>query len=58
MTKKYEARIMVEYRFTFESDKTSRKELEEEAERKWDAMSEVGMEGEKYHDTEVNVAIS
>lgn len=58
MTKKYEARIKVEYRFTFESESNSRKELEIKAEDIWNAMSSSGLEVEKYHDTEVDVIVS
>ena len=58
MTQKYEARIMVEYRFTFESEKQFRGALEIEAEDIWNAMVSSGLEGEKYHDTEIRVEIN
>lgn len=58
MTKKYEARVMVEYRFTFESEKQLRGALELEAEAIWNTMLSSGLEGEKYHDTEIRVEIS
>jgi len=54
---KHEARIMVEYRFIFESDKTSYKELEKEAEDIWNARVSAGLEANKYHDTQVKVII-
>jgi hypothetical protein len=52
---KYEAIIKVEYRFKFDSDKTSIKELKIEAEDIFDKMSSLGLESEKYESTEVNV---
>jgi hypothetical protein len=48
---------MVEYRFIFESDKTSYKELEKEAEDIWNARVSAGLEANKYHDTQVKVII-
>jgi len=52
---KHEARIMVEYRFIFESDKTSYKELEKEAEDIWNARVSSGLEADKYYDIQVNI---
>lgn len=51
--KKYSVVIKEEYRFTFESESISRKELEIEAEDFWNALTSSGLESDKYEDMEV-----
>jgi len=42
-----------EYRFIFESESTSRKELEIEAEALWNALTSSGLKPDKYEDMEI-----
>ena len=51
--KKYSAVIKEEYRFTFESNSTSMKELEKEAEDFWEQLTSLGLESDNYEDMEV-----
>jgi len=53
--KTYEAKVTVEYIFTFESESTSRKELKEIADNIWSDFCSLGYEGDHYHDTEISV---
>ena len=51
--KKYSVEIKETYKFTFESESTSRKDLEIEAEDFWNALTSSGLESDKYEDMEV-----
>ena len=53
--KKHEARVVVEYRFTFNSDKISIPDLEFEADKIWNDLVTVGEDSNKYHDTKITV---
>lgn len=53
----HKAVIKVIYSFEFDSDKKTRKELEEQARDIWKQYSNFGLEGEKYHDTEIDIFI-
>jgi hypothetical protein len=53
--KKYEATVMVEYKFTFESDTPYHKKLIEEAELIWDNLTAMSLDDEKYQDEEITV---
>ena len=50
----YKAIVKVEYQFEFECDLSSRREIQEEAEKQWEMLSGYGIENDKYHDTEVD----